>query len=402
MKNKNTIKFILILAVFFGASVSAIGIMAMDAGAVSFLTEIPDAIYPAVNLISLDADETIAKSVEQLDAFLSPYIEVDTTTITDMQILDDYLDDNSDNYMVLFGHSNEVGMKVSNQLVSWGDLSSIVTQNKEQIVIIPTCNSMNLYDANPQAIQNVLSPFENEIDYRISVDFTSLAIGLLLQNEELVKIAANQLGNDCAYLVYPEETLIIPQTQSGSFRTPGAGRIEVTDVMAEWLLANSFIIGGSVGTAITQGLLKLIGRGGIPISFIIQIFCVYNNFVHTQWFFLTHLGLITADYVIDRYTDVTWQCTFSELGYGRFIFYGRTIATAKYTFYSAQYVVKDITRQDYYHVTLTVDTHVLDTLVLYDLFSFGILTTALTTWSCTGSGTLYIGGGGGGGTDLPF
>ncbi|NHJ47540.1 MAG: hypothetical protein FK733_07120 [Asgard group archaeon] len=401
MTNKRTIKFILILTVFLGASVSAIGIMAMNSGAVTSFSEIPEAANPTVSIVSLDSDVTLSKSVEKLDSVLSPYIDVDTTTITDVELLDGYLDDNLNNYMILLGHSNEEGIEIDEQLITWSELSPIVTDNKDQIVIIPTCNSYNLYQSNPQAIQNVLSPFSDEVDYRISVDFTSLAMGLLLQNKELALQSALDIGSDYEYIILPDETLFAV-TESGSQTISGDGRIELGDVMAEFLLANSFIIGASVSTALIQGVLRAFGHGSVPISFIIQLFSIASNFQHTYWFFITHLGLLFADYVVDRYSTLYWQSTFSEFGWGRFIYYSRIITRTYYTFYSAYYVVNGVTRQDYYHVKLTVDMHVLDTLVIYNSISLGILTTALTSWVCTGSGTRYISGGGGGGGDLPF
>lgn len=399
MKNKRVINFILILTIFIGSSVSALGIMALNTGAVTSASEAPRAVNPAVSIISLDDDVTLTKSVEQLDSVLSPYIDVDITTITDLEYLDNYFTENSEDYIILYGHSNKVGMEIDDQLISWSDMSNVVTQNKEQIVIIPTCESYNLYRANAQAMENVISPFDHIVDYRVSVDLTTLAMGLLLENEELGLNAIDSFSNNIQYVIKPEETL--PVTESGSFTTSGVGRIEVTDVMVEFLLANSFILGASVSTAISQAFLRALGYGGIPLSFIIQIMCVQTNFAHTAWFFLTHLGLFAADYVVDRYTYTTWQSTFDEFGWCRWVWYSRMTTKTYYTFYSAYYYVNGVKKQDYYNVRLTIDMHVLDTLFIYGSISLGLLSTNLVSWYCSSSGTRIISGGGGGG-DLPI
>jgi len=400
MTNKRTIKFVIVLIIFLGSSLSVIGLMALNGGAFTVVNEKQKTMTTTVSIVSLDDDATLVKSVEHLDSVLSPHVNVDVKTITDLEKLDNYLDSNLDNYMILLGHSNEEGINIDEQFVTWSEFSPIVTENEEQIVIIPTCESSYLYQVNPQAIQNVLSPFDTEVDYRISADFAALAIGLFLKNEELAINSAVDIGNNYNYILLPEETLFAV-TEYGSQTIPGNGRIEVSDVMAEFLLANSFIIGASVSTAITQGVMRALGYGSVPITFVIQLFSIVTNMQNAAWFFLTHLGLVIAEYVIDRYSTLNWQSTFSEFGWGRFVYYSRITTKTYYTFYSAIYEVKGVLRQDYYHVTLTVDMHVLDTLFIYDSISVGLFNTALTSWECTGSGTRYISSGGGGG-DLPF
>ncbi len=402
-EKKRMMIFVLIVGIFLGQSLSMIG--------GSFVASIEPAkkteVYenngtPSITIVSFAEDEILTKSVNDLRIKLDPFIDVTTETVVSLDHLDFYLDQNSEDYFVLFGHSNEAGINIAGQEVAWLDLSNVVTQNSEQVVIIPTCYSFNLYDNNEEALVNVLSPFEAVVDYRISVDFSALALGAFLEEEELVTDSISSISNDFEYMLFPEETLWTRIT--GTYTARGKGKISIYDVFAEFLNRNSFIIGSSFTTAITYGIFKLFGRSITPITFIIQLLSVYSNFQSFSNFFMFKLNLLFAEYVVDSRTVISYDCTYEEFGWGRFIFLGLTHSTTYYTFWGQKYVQNGVTKQKYYNVRMICNLYILDQLVLYDSgLSLGIFSTQLVSWKLSSSGTKIIGGGGGGGgKDIPL
>ncbi len=198
-----------------------------------------------LTVLSLDQnDVTVTACANDMVATLNHYVDVDKDVITSLDDLDNSLTSNQDDFIILMGHSVQEGISIDNQLVGWDEISIITEENSDKTFIIPTCFSSSFSEYT--TLDNVLSPFVGEVDFRISVDFTMLSVGYLLDDHALLDEGIAKFWEDINYFIQPQLSLVYvykPINEPGGAITSNVNLFDMECAL------NSFIVGASAGAA---------------------------------------------------------------------------------------------------------------------------------------------------------
>ena len=275
IKNNLKLKTLLILLLVIGSSTSFLSVIA---GRTSSLpVEQETSRNRGVTVLSLDQNDfTVTVCANDIVATLNHYVDVEKDVITSLEDLENSLTLNQDDFVILMGHSVQEGISIGNQLVGWDEISIITEENFEKTFIIPTCFSSSFSEYT--TFDNVLTPFEAEVDFRISVDFNMLSVGYLLDNHALMDEGIDKFWEDINYFIQPQLSLIYDYDE---INKPG-GAIFSNANLFDWEIAlNFFIVKASAGTAFGAIAMKFLLKTtpGVGISFLSSICSVVANWL---------------------------------------------------------------------------------------------------------------------------
>jgi len=321
-----------------------------------------------VTIIALsNKDETTITSCEKLVTSLDPYFETDLIFTESVDDMEESITNSLDKNIILMGHGNTEEIQVNEQLLDWDSLAEITNDHQDKTFIIPTCYSRNIYNHNPEIAKNVLGMFPDIIDYRVSISFTLVALGILTKNLEVTDIGLQELFVNFNYLVNPEESL--PVTEQGTYSISGKGLMPNHDLVDFEAMANVFMLKSSIATAISYYLTKYLDKTINPINFLSNLCCFAANWI-TFSAFVVSLGRSCFDEIYDLGTTGSYLITHDYLpfGLGHFIYYYRSTSVTTFRLVESPYTNdRGYIKRDIHVVTMTIDIMILDKLILFGI-----------------------------------
>jgi hypothetical protein len=347
---------ILISFLIFGSSMNLLSVFA-ECVEQSKQSQQTNSITPGITIFSLENnDYIISSTITTLEKDLEPFYSVTIINIVTVQELEARISNSEYSYIMLVGHSDSLGININNIRISWETISIITDSFPEKTFFIPTCFSNNLHQVRLKTSDNVLSPFEKEIDYHISIDFSLLAIGYLLEDQILLEKGINKMSNDFPYLYQPKKTLTTTKTEY--FSEPGTGDFGYINLFVAEAVENAFIIGASAGAAFGAIAMKyLLHSSPKPsLGFLSSLMSFIANWV-TFTAFVSTLGQHTFCSGEDLGTTGWSTITYDDLYAGcRIVEYFRYHSVSTYKLKTGIYQRSDGAMvQKVHKVTMTID-----------------------------------------------
>lgn len=316
-----------------------------------------DSITPGVTIFSLEnSDYIITSTITTLEKHLEPFVSVTVINIVTVQELETRISNSENSYIMLVGHSDSLGININNIRISWETISIITDNFPEKTFFIPTCFSNNLHQVRLKTFDNVLSPFTKEIDYRISIDFSVLSIGYLLEEQILLEKGITMMSNDFLYLYQPRKTLTTTKTEY--FSEPGTGDFGYINLFVAEAVENAFIVGASAGAAFGAIAMKyLLHSSPKPsLGFLSSLMSFTANWI-TFTAFVSTLGQHTFCAGEDLGTTGWSTITYDDLFDGcRIVEYFRYHSVSIYKLKTGIYQRSDGAMvQKVHKVTMTID-----------------------------------------------
>ncbi len=377
-KVTNQVKVLFIVLLFVGSFFSSFMVITTN-GFTSNQKISNDIENNGVTIIALsNKDETTITSCEKLVTSLDPYFETDLIFTESVDDMKESITNSLDKNIILMGHSNIEEIQVNNQLLDWDSLAKITNNHQDKNFIIPTCYSKNIYNQNPEIVKNVLGMFPDIIDYRVSISFTMVSLGVLTKNLELTDIGLQELFTNFNYLIKPEESL--PITETGTFSESGKGLMPNNDLVHYEAMASTFMLEASIGFAIKSYLFNKLGLTVNPIGFLGNICCFAANWI-TFSNFVINLGRTYFEKVYDLGTTGSYLLTHDYLPFGEYIWYYRFNSVSTYRLVESPYTNdRGYIKQETHIVTMTIDIMTLNRLILFNIPIISLFDMNIILW----------------------
>ena len=363
-----------------------------------------------ISLFAIDDDPIVKLGVGELTEELKPFVDINTETIVSLGDLEHQLTESEDDYIVIMGHSNEDKISINKKEVSWNDFSKVINEVSDKIILLPTCFSKSIYQYDLITKENIIAPFAGVVDYQISLDITTLAIALFLEDNILLDHSIGLIVDDYELFNEPKQSLTI--TTGGVFYETGRGYFDGGYLYDKTASANIFL-GDS---AVRFGILALTDYlilGGLPVlaivHFLLDVFLWAYNWSAFYSFFYNYLHLTSYDYGYEYDTRVQFTMTYDDFGpLARFIYYYSSRTTTTFEVYSYKF---DITSTSYKRriFTIMMEVFLVETakIEILNFLEFSLMEQKIINWYLLSvcDRIYYVspptppGGGGGGGDD---